>query len=79
MSLRSDTGWEEGDSRWLCCRGNFEPTEHWQANPEQNPAAHDYVPVCSANSIMLIATTSKSPGLALSGTPTGPPPNSFGR
>src|SRR5215472_9498591 len=38
-----------------------------------------FAPICWARSTMLTETTSKSPALALSGTPTGPPPYSFGR
>lgn len=38
-----------------------------------------YAPICWARSTMLTETTSKSSGLALSGTPTAPSPNSFGR
>src|ERR1700722_3907199 len=36
-------------------------------------------PICWAKSTMLEETTSKSPGFALSGTPTGPLPYSLGR
>jgi len=38
-----------------------------------------YAPISWARSTMLSETTSKSPGLAFSGEPTGPPPYSFGR
>src|ERR1700740_834538 len=37
-------------------------------------APSDHAPICWAKSTMLEETTSKSPGLALSGTPTGPLP-----
>jgi hypothetical protein len=56
-------------------------------NPELNHAIYAYcfhrvgyyAPICWAKSMMLLETTSKSPGSALSGTPAGPPPYSFGR
>ena len=38
-----------------------------------------HAPSCRARSTMLVATTSKSPDAAVSGTPAEPPPNSFGR
>jgi hypothetical protein len=70
---------------WLCNHVRF---DRWTCNedgppssssPQHKPAAPDYAPICWAKSTTLTDTTSKSPGLALSGMPTGPPPYSFGR
>ena len=45
----------------------------------ERKTARDYAPICWTRSTMLTDTISKSPGFALSGTPTGPSPYSSGR
>ena len=74
------------DNRVFCCTSERAFKLSWarQLSPSfiigfTGPCHGDYAPICWAKSTMLTDTTSKSPGLALSGTPAGPLPYSLGR